>query len=181
MMGHGRHSLQGRSSASLNAPNPPLLDNSYSQGFNVSGQDSLFDPRSGPLTGGSPDSTGLPDPMRRRLSELAMQLTDTFITLPKRHWARTTSAKIQDADKFFTLPNFQLFTQTFYHHFFPQCPIIHRPSCNLKIASLRLVLVICLAGALYSSLPEAIAIAQSLLDLAEETAMRNWKLYNQQL
>jgi hypothetical protein len=173
VMGHGMHSLQGRSSASLNAPNPPLLDDSYSQGFNVSGQDSLFDPRSGPLTGGSPDSTGLPDPMRRRLSELAMQLTDTFITLPKRHWARTTSAKIQDADKFFTLSNFQLFTQTFYHHFFPQCPIIHRPSCNLKIASLRLVLVICLAGALYSSLPEAIATAQSLLDLAEEYVFRN--------
>jgi hypothetical protein len=173
VMGHGKHSLQGRSSASLNTPNPPLLDDSCSQGFNVSGQGSLFDPRSGPLPGGSPDSTGLSDPMRRRLSEPAMQLTDTFITLPKCPWARTTSVKIQDADKFFTLSNFQLFTQTFYHHFFPQCPIIHRPSCNLKIAFLRLVLAICFVGAMYSSLLEAIATAQSLLDLAEEYVFRN--------
>lgn len=80
---------------------------------------------------------------------------------------------MESIDSFFTVSNLRTFSQTYFHHFYPHCPIFHRPSFDLKTLSLRLILVIYLAGALYSSLEDAILMARSFLDLAEEYVFRN--------
>jgi hypothetical protein len=169
-MDYGMRAFRTGSSSSSNLPNPSFLGDLNSNNFNVPSQGSLLDSMSGDVLrdSHSPESTSLPDPTRRRLSELVMQLTNIYITLPKGHPARAASVKIKDADKFFTVSNFHTFANTYFHHFYPHCPIIHRSSFNLKTAPLNLILVVCLAGALYSSLQEAIIMAQGLLDVAEE-------------
>lgn len=108
------------------------------------------------------------NPMSRRVYEVVVQLTNTYITLPKGHFAKVPSTKIAQADSFFTLSNVQAFTQTYFHHFHPHFSVIHRPSFDSTKASTRLLLAVCLAGSLYSSVPHNVARCKSFLDLAEE-------------
>lgn len=119
------------------------------------------------------DSGPLPDPAKRQLGKIIVQLTDLYITLPKGHHARAPGVQIKDTDKFLTVSNLKLFIQTYFHHFYPHCPIIHRTTFNPKTTSLRLILAICLAGASYSSLQDVLTWEQSILDLAEEYVFRN--------
>lgn len=159
-----------------NAPNLSFLDDLNSNRLPLNGQGMLLDSNSGEVFRDSPDSShssSLPDPTRRRLNELVMQLTDIYITLPKGHAARAPSVRMKEADKFFTVLNFHVFTQTYFHHFYPHCPVIHRPSFNSSTAAHGLILVVCLAGAFYSSLQDSITMARSLLDLAEEFIFQN--------
>lgn len=109
----------------------------------------------------------------RKVYELVMQLTNAFITLPKGHYAKTASMKIDQVDTFFTSSNVQVFIQTYFHHFHAHFSIVHRPSFNIETASLRLLLVVCLAGSLYSSLSHDISRGKTLLDLAEDFIFRD--------
>ncbi|KAH9204676.1 hypothetical protein DL95DRAFT_376832 [Leptodontidium sp. 2 PMI_412] len=102
------------------------------------------------------------------MNELVIQLTNTYINLPRGHFARSKNVQISNADTFLTDSNFKLFAQTYLHHFYPHCPVIHRVPFEPEASSLRLILVICLGGALYSSLRDENLMAASLLDLAEE-------------
>lgn len=124
------------------------------------------------------DTTQVSDPLKHRLKELVMELMDIYISLPKEHYARIPDVRMKYADTFFTVTNFYLYAQTFFHHFHPHCPLIHRSSFDPNTASLHLLLIVCLAGALYSSLGDSICVANSLLDLAEEFIFRN--LYHEQ-
>lgn len=103
-----------------------------------------------------------------RISELVMQLASVYITLPKGHPARASNVRMEDIDGFLTISNTRTFSQTYFHHFYSHCPILHRPSFNVETASLRLVLAVYLGGALFSSLDDLILMARSFLDLAEE-------------
>jgi len=165
------HGFIRSSSGTRNAANSSFLDNLNSNRLNLDGQGMLIDSTSAEAFRDSPESnnsSSLPDPTRRRLNELVMQLTDIYINLPKAHPARAPTVRMMDADKYFTVSNFQVFTQTYFHHFYPHCPIIHRATFSSGTAAHGLILVVCLAGALYSSLQDSIIIARSLLDLAEE-------------
>ncbi|KAL1615264.1 hypothetical protein SLS56_011888 [Neofusicoccum ribis] len=167
-------------------PRPPARDpwsrasggdpaSSLSGGEVASGPDSGVDiglPDQCSLLGRSPSAGGaqqpsLQDQTKDRLRELVMRLTDAYISLPRDHAARA-GVRVEDAYSFFTPPNLRTFVHTYFHHFHPHCPITHRPSFDARTASLPLVLAICLAGALYSSCPDAAAVARSLLGLAEE-------------
>lgn len=119
------------------------------------------------------DPSSLPDLTKRQLSKIIMQLTDLYITLPKGHHARAPGVQIKDTGKFLSLSNLKLFTQTYFHHFYPNCPIIHRATFDPRTASPRLILAVCLAGASYSSLQDVSTWEQSILDLAEEYVFRN--------
>lgn len=145
------------------------------------GAHSPFNPggREADMSGHTPtssNSTQASDPLKRRLKELVMELMDIYISLPKDHYARFPDVRMKDAGTFFTMSNFHLFSQTFFHHFHPHCPLLHKPSFDPNSAPLHLLLVVCLGGALYSSLSDAISIANSLLDLAEELIFRNFYL-----
>lgn len=109
----------------------------------------------------------------RSVYELVTQLTNTFITLPKGHHAKASSTKIDQADTFFSLPNVHIFIQTYFHHFHPHFSVIHRPSFDLKTASPRLLVAVCLAGSLYMSLSDDVARGRNLLDLAEDFIFRD--------
>ncbi|EOD43913.1 putative zinc c2h2 type domain containing protein [Neofusicoccum parvum UCRNP2] len=167
-------------------PRPPARDlwsrssgsdpaSSLSGGEVASGPDSGVDiglPDHCSLLGGSPSAGGAQQPRvqdqtKDRLRELVMRLTDAYISLPRDHAARA-SVRVEDAYSFFTPPNLRTFMHTYFHHFHPHCPITHRPSFDARTASLPLVLVVCLAGALYSSCPDDATVARSLLGLAEE-------------
>jgi hypothetical protein len=119
------------------------------------------------ITQDSSDPNAL-SPVSRKIYELVMQLTNTFITLPKGHYAKAASVKIDQANTFFASSNVQIFIQTYFHHFHPHFSVVHRPSFNMKTASQRLLLAVCLAGSLYSPLSHDIGRGKSLLDLAEE-------------
>jgi hypothetical protein len=141
--------------------------------FNVFGPDTVplnnrIPERNQYLTDPNPQS-----PVSRKIYELVMQLTNTFITLPKGHYAKATSVKIDQAGTFFTSSNLQIFIQTYFHHFHPHFSVIHRPSFDIKTASPRLLLAVCLAGALYVSLSHDEGRGRSLLDLAEEFIFRD--------
>ena len=111
-------------------------------------------------------------PISRKIYELVMQLTNTFIALPKGHHAKAASAQIDQVDTFFTPSNVQIFIQTYFHHFHPHFSIIHRPSFDMKTASPRLLLAVCLAGSVYTSFSHDVGRGKSLLDLAEEFIFR---------
>jgi hypothetical protein len=122
---------------------------------------------------GMQESSALPNLVARRIRELVMQLTDTYITLTKGHPMRSPEAKIGQADRFFTVTNVRVFIETYFHHFHPNLPIIHRASFDINSTSPRLLLALCLAGSSYTSLSNAITIGRSLLDLAEEFIFRH--------
>ncbi|KAF2796691.1 hypothetical protein K505DRAFT_157248 [Melanomma pulvis-pyrius CBS 109.77] len=103
-----------------------------------------------------------------RISELVMQLASIYITLPKGHPARASNVRMEDIDEFLTTSKIRTVSQTYFHHFYSHLPILHRPSFNVETTSLRLVLVVYLGGALFSSLDDLIHMARSFLDLAEE-------------
>ncbi|KAH9207919.1 hypothetical protein DL95DRAFT_481807 [Leptodontidium sp. 2 PMI_412] len=106
--------------------------------------------------------------IERRLNELIMRLTDLYINLPKGHHARASTVGIESAGLFFTKSNLRIFLQTYFHHFYPHCPLLHIPSFDFGTASISLLLVIYLAGAIYSSLQDELILAQNFFDLAEE-------------
>jgi Fungal specific transcription factor domain len=141
--------------------------------FGVFGQDTM--PVNNRMSDRTPHLTDLntPSPVSRKIYELVMQLTNTFITLPKGHHAKVTSSKIDQADSFFTSPNVQIFIQTYFHHFHPHFSVIHRPSFDIKTTSPRLLLAVSLAGSLYMSLSHDIGRGKGLLDLAEEFIFRD--------
>lgn len=107
------------------------------------------------------------------LRKTVMQLTQTSACLPLGHSGSAENANLHYAMDLFTMPNAKVFVQTYFHHFYPHCPIIHRAMFERRTPSLPLLLVICLTGAMYSSMHDTIMMARNLLDLAEECIFRN--------
>ncbi|ESZ92757.1 hypothetical protein SBOR_6869 [Sclerotinia borealis F-4128] len=68
----------------------------------------------------------------------------------------------------FTVTNLVDFTQLFFDHWYPNCPIIHQPTYNLETVSLPLLFVVFLIGAAYSSPRDTASLAVSCGALCED-------------
>lgn len=101
------------------------------------------------------------------------QLTQASAFLPLGQAGSTEDANLDYALALFTVPSAKILLQTYFHHFHPHCPIIHRAMFERRTPSLPLLLVLCLAGAMYSSMHDTIMMARNLLDLVEEYVFRN--------
>ncbi|OQU93942.1 Fungal specific transcription factor domain-containing protein [Cladophialophora immunda] len=121
--------------------------------------------------------TGSPityDLMGRDLpAEFAEELTTLTLSLPRDHPERAPSINLALGMTIFTEANIERFLWLYFHHWNRHSPVLHRGTFDVADASLALVLVMTLTGALFSLSPGEVTMAQSMLDLAEEFSFRN--------
>lgn len=106
-------------------------------------------------------------------AEFAEHLTTLTLSLPRDHPERAPSINLALGMTIFTEAKIEKFLRLYFHHWNRHSPVVHRRTFDVVDTSLALVLVMTLTGALFSSSPDEVATAQSMLDLAEEFAFRD--------
>ncbi|KIX95737.1 uncharacterized protein Z520_08445 [Fonsecaea multimorphosa CBS 102226] len=112
--------------------------------------------------------------MDRNLSaEFADHLTALTLSLPQNHPEHAPSLNLALGMSTLSSINISRFLQLYFHHWNRHSPIVHPGTFDVLNASLPLLFVMTLTGALFSLSPDAVTVARSMLELAEEFAFRD--------
>lgn len=114
------------------------------------------------------------DSLGRDLStEFAEHLTALSISLPREHPEHDPSINLALGLTILTTSNIQTFIRLYFHHWNHHSPIVHRGTFDITTASLPLLLVITLTGALFAWSPDDVILARNMLNIAEEFVFRD--------
>ncbi|KAF9894095.1 hypothetical protein FE257_009068 [Aspergillus nanangensis] len=122
------------------------------------------------------------DPLDSTARQIIHQLQSIILTKPDRNVITLDwSASVQEAcSSFFTPLNIGRFLEYFWSLWYPNCPIVHRPSFDPETAHTSLVCVMIIIGACLSPHEEDASHARMWLDSVEELIFSN-DLFREQL
>lgn len=108
----------------------------------------------------------------RLTDDLMYHLHEFCSTLPAGHPEANPDRNLTPGLELISPSNITKFVNLYFYHWNRHSPIIHRGTFDPGKASIPLLFIVILTGALFSSQDDA-AKARALLDLAEEYAFRN--------
>jgi hypothetical protein len=112
--------------------------------------------------------------MHRDLSaEFADDLTALTLSLPHNHPEHAPSLSLALGMSTLSSSNISRFLLLYFHHWNRHSPIVHPGTFDVANATLPLLFVMTLTGALFSLSPDTVTAAKSMLELAEEFAFRD--------
>lgn len=109
------------------------------------------------------------DPLCPVTREIIQQIQSTIASNQDKNITLEWDESVQHScDLFFTPANIRRFVEYFWALWYPNCPIVHRPSFDPQTASPTLVCVMVIIGACLSPHEEDGRLARMWLDCAEE-------------
>lgn len=106
-------------------------------------------------------------------AEFADHLTALTLSLPRDHPEHAPNINLALGMSTLTSANIARFLRLYFHHWNRHSPVVHPGTFDIFSATLPLLLVMTLTGAMFSLSPEDVAAAKSMLDLSEEFAFRD--------